>query len=108
LEVFSVFIEKAKVHLKCGVYEEEKRLGVQVEVSVKVKSESFVDYQELYNLILKASSFSYTYLEDFMRSLNTMIIEKFNPKETVIIVCKLSVPFQHSFEKVGVELVWKR
>ncbi len=108
MEEFSVFIEKAKVHLKCGVYKEERELGVQVEVSVRVKSDEFVDYQELYNLILKASSFTYTYLEDFMKSLNRLIIDKFNPKEIIIVACKLSVPFQHSFERVGVELRWKR
>jgi len=108
LEEFSVFIERAKLHLKCGVYEEERELGVQVEVSVKVNSESFVDYQELYNLILKASSSTYTYLEDFMKYLNMLIIDKFNPKEIIITACKLSVPFQHSFERVGVEMRWKR
>ncbi|MEO2065552.1 MAG: hypothetical protein ABGX17_03515 [Desulfurobacteriaceae bacterium] len=48
MKVRSVFIEKMKVHVRCGVYREERALGVQVEVSVKVTSDEFVDYQGLH------------------------------------------------------------
>ena len=104
----AVFIEGVRLYLKCGVYKEERDLGVQTQVSVRVVSEGFVDYQELYNLLLKAAEGVYTYLEDFQDSLLEEIINKWNPKEVIIKTIKLTVPFQHSFEGAGVELRWAR
>jgi dihydroneopterin aldolase len=103
----SVFIEGLKLHLKCGVYEEEKTLGVQTRVSVRVVSEGFVDYQELYNLIREVSRQVYTYIEDFQDALLERVIERWRPGKVFIRVEKLSVPFQHSFEGAGVELYWE-
>jgi len=75
----AVFIEGVRLHLKCGVYREERELGVQTQVSVRVVSERFVDYQELYDLLLKVSEGVYTYLEDFQDALLEEIINKWNP-----------------------------
>ncbi len=108
MRVRSVFIEKMKVHVKCGVYREERELGVQAEVSVKVTSDEFVDYQELHSLILRVSAQTFTYIEDFQDKLLDEIKNKWNPKKVIIKVAKVSIPFQHSFERAGVELIWKR
>ena len=104
----AVFIEGVRLYLKCGVYSEERELGVQTRVSVRVVSDGFVDYQELYNLLLEVSKGIYTYLEDFQDALLEEIINKWNPKEVIIKTIKLTVPFQHSFEGAGVELRWVR
>jgi len=103
----TVFIEGLKLYLKCGVYKEERELGVQTRVSVKVASEGFVDYQELYNLILSTSQRAYTYLEDFQEAILKEVVERWKPNRVFIRVEKLTVPFQHSFEGAGVELVWE-
>lgn len=103
----TVFVERVKLHLKCGVYEEERRLGVQTEVSVRVVSDSFVDYGELYSLITETSKKVYTYLEEFQDNLLARIIDRWRPKRVLIRVEKLSVPFQHSFGSAGVELYWE-
>ena len=101
----SVFLEGLKLHLKCGVYEEERTLGVQVKVSVKVSSEKFVDYRELHDTILKiAQDRIFVYLEDFAVLLLSVIRKKWDADSVIIRVTKVSVPFQHSFENVGIEL----
>ncbi len=97
-----------RLHLKCGVYEEERRLGVQVLLSLKVLSSEFVDYQELSELALKVASKNFKYLEDFQDALLKELLERWSPEEVVIETVKLSVPFQHSFDKVGVGLRWRR
>ncbi len=108
MKEFSVFIERLKLYLKCGVYEEEKSLGVQVELDVKVTSSEFVDYQQLYLTVLEISKNTFTYIEEFEEKLLEKIIDKWNPESVIIRVVKLSIPFQHSFERAGVELRWKR
>ncbi|WP_163328176.1 dihydroneopterin aldolase [Desulfurobacterium thermolithotrophum] len=105
----SVFIEGMKLHVKCGVFEEERKLGVQVLIDVKVESTEFVDYQELYELIFKtASERQFTYLEDLGEILLNKIHKRWNPESMEIKMTKLSVPFQHSFSRAGVNLIWKR
>ena len=108
MKLRSVFIERMKVHMRCGVYRQERELGVQAEVSVKVTSTEFVDYQELYELTLEVSSGTFTYIEDFQDALLEQIINKWKPLEVIIKTVKLSIPFQHSFERAGVELRWQR
>ena len=108
MKVRSVFIEGMKVHMRCGVYREERELGVQADVSVRVVSGEFVDYQELYNLIKRVASGTFTYIEEFQDALLEEIINKWNPDEVIIKTIKVSVPFQHSFERAGVELRWQR
>ncbi len=108
MKVRSVFIERMKVHMRCGVYKEERELGVQAEVSVKVISEDFVDYQELHSLILEASSKTFTYIEEFQDLLLEEILKRWKASEVIIKTVKVSLPFQHSFERAGVELRWER
>jgi|OM-RGC.v1.029348028 dihydroneopterin aldolase len=103
----SVFIEGMRLHLKCGTYPEERSLGVQVKLSVKLTGE-FVDYQELHNLILRLSRNTYTYLEEFQEALLKEVLNRWNIDSAIIETVKLSVPFQHNFERVGVELRWRR
>ncbi len=103
-----VFIEGLKLHLKCGVYPEERKLGVEVEMTVEVSSEEFVDYQKLYETVLKASEKTFTYIEEFQDDLLNNIIKRWNPDFVRIKSVKLSVPFQNSFKGAGVELIWKR
>ena len=104
----SVFLEGLKLHLKCGVYEEERTLGVQVEVSVKITSEKFVDYRELHDTILKiAQDRVFVYLEDFAMFLLGVFRKKWEADSVIIKVVKVSVPFQHSFKRVGIELTWE-
>ncbi len=103
-----VFIEDLKLHLRCGVYPEERKLGVEIKLSVEVCSREFVDYQELYRVISEVSNKTYTYLEDFQDELLRVIVEKWDPDFVRIETIKLSVPFQNSFKGVGVELLWER
>jgi len=105
----SVFLEGLKLHLRCGVYEEERSLGVQVEVSVKVTSEKFIDYRELHDIILKiAQDRVFVYLEDFAMLLLGVIRKKWEADSVIIEVTKVSVPFQHSFKRVGIKLEWQK
>jgi len=104
----AVFIEGAKLHVKCGVYREERELGAQLELSVKVFSEEFIDYQELYRVIEEVARGVYTYIEEFQDRLLEEIINKWKAETIIIKTVKLSVPFQHSFERAGVELTWQR
>ena len=94
--------------MKCGVYPEERKLGVEVEMTVEVSSEEFVDYQKLYETVLKASEKTFTYIEEFQDDLLNNIIKRWNPDFVRIKSVKLSVPFQNSFKGAGVELIWKR
>jgi dihydroneopterin aldolase len=104
----SVFLEGLKLHVRCGVYEEERTLGVQVEVSVKITSEKFVDYRELHDTILKvAKERVFVYLEDFAVFLLGIIRKKWEADSVIIEIAKVSVPFQHSFKRVGIELIWE-
>ena len=104
----TVFIRGLKLHVKCGVYPEERKLGVEIELDVEVSSKDFVDYQELYKSVLEVSEETYTYIEEFQESLLNNILEKWNPDSVKIKSVKLSVPFQNSFKGAGVELIWKR
>ena len=106
-KIREVFLENAKLHLKCGVYPEERKLGVNVLVSVRVKSKNSVDYEELYKLLCSLKDEEFKYLEDFQDKLLSLIIEKWKPGSVKIKTVKLSVPFQNSFEQVGVELSWE-
>lgn len=104
----TVFIEGLKLHLKCGVYPEERKLGVEVELTVEVAADTFVDYEELHSTILHLSSGTFTYLEEFQDLLLNRILERWNPESVRIKTVKLSMPFQNSFRGAGVELLWKR
>ena len=104
----TVFIEGLKLHLKCGVYPEERKLGVEVELTVEVTADTFVDYEELHSTILQLSSETFTYLEEFQDLLLNRILERWNPESVRIKTVKLSMPFQNSFKGAGVELLWKR
>ena len=76
----SVFIEGMKLYVKCGVFEEERKLGVQILMDVKVESKEFVDYQELHNLILTiVNKNQFTYLEELGESLLNKIKGKCIP-----------------------------
>ena len=102
------FIEGLKLHVKCGVYPEERKLGVEIELTVEVSSKEFVDYQELYRAFLDVSRKTFTYIEEFQDELLKTILKKWNPDFVRIKSVKLSVPFQNSFKGAGVELLWKR
>lgn len=104
----TVFIENIKAFIRCGVFEEERKLGGQYEISLYVESEEFVDYQELYSLTMELTENTYTYMEDFAKELLFRITEKWNPDSVIIRVNKLSVPFKHSFERAGIEIRWVR
>ncbi len=104
----TVFIEGLKLHVKCGVYPEERKLGVEIELDVEVSSEEFVDYQELYRTVLEVSEETYTYIEEFQDNLLNNILKKWNPDFVRIKSVKLSMPFQNSFKGAGVELIWER
>jgi len=104
----TVFIERMKTHIKCGVYEEERSLGGQFEVSVYVESGNFIDYQKLYELIEILSQKTYVYMEDFGKELLNKINLHWNPNSVIIRIVKLSVPFRHSFERAGIEIRWER
>lgn len=104
----TVFIEDLKLHLKCGVYPEERKLGVEIELTVEVSSQEFVDYQKLYETVLESSERTFTYIEEFQDELLNNIIKRWNPDFVRIKSVKLSVPFQNSFKGAGVELIWKR
>ncbi len=105
----SVFLNRVKLHVKCGVYREERELGVQLEVSVKVTSKEFVDYQELYNLLMEiAQSRAFTFIEEFGREFVDKVVKKWSPESVIMKIVKVSIPFQHSLEEAGVELVWRR
>jgi len=103
-----VFLKGVKLFAKCGVYREERELGVQLLVDLEVLSDGFVDYQELYLLLTRAGHEEFTYLEDLHDWLIEQITNKWNPKEVIIKTIKVSVPFQHSFEGAGVVTRWKR
>jgi len=108
LEV-SVFLNGIRLHVRCGVYDEERSLGVQLKVSVKVTAEEFVDYQELYAAVVEtASSREFRFLEEFAQELVNRIVKRWNARLVIIKIIKLNVPFQHSFEEAGVEVVWRR
>ncbi len=105
----SVFLDGVKLLVKCGVYREERELGVQLKVSVKVTSEKFVDYQELYELLLEtACSRAFKYMEEFGQEFIGRVVENWSPESVIMKIVKVSVPFQHSFNEAGVELVWRR
>ena len=105
----SVFIEGMKLYVKCGVFEEERRLGGQILMDVKVESKEFVDYQELHNLILTiVNKNQFTYLEELGESLLNKIKENWHPELVIIRIAKLSMPFQNSFSKAGVEIIWEK
>lgn len=104
----TVFIEGLKLYLKCGLYPEERKLGVEIELTVEVTSKEFVDYQELYRAVLDVSKKTFTYIEEFQDELLKTILEKWNSDFVRIKSVKLSVPFQNSFKGAGVELLWKR
>jgi dihydroneopterin aldolase len=107
-KVREVFLENVKLYLKCGVYPEERKIGVNVLVSVRVRSQNFVDYEELYKLVVSLRDKEFKYLEEFQDKLLSLIVEKWCPDSVRIRVLKLSVPFQNSFECAGVELSWER
>ena len=104
----TVFIEGLKLHLKCGVYPEERKLGVEVELTVEITAETFVDYEELHSTLIQVSSGTFTYIEEFQDVLLNTILEKWNPESVRIKTVKLSMPFQNSFKGAGVELLWER
>ncbi|GAB6076941.1 dihydroneopterin aldolase [Desulfurobacterium crinifex] len=105
----SVFIEGMKLYVKCGVFEEERKLGVQILMDVKVESKEFVDYQELHNLILTiVNKNQFTYLEELGESLLNKIKGKWHPELVIIRIAKLSMPFQNSFSKAGIEIIWEK
>ena len=104
----TVFIEGLKIHVKCGVYPEERKLGVEVQLSVEVTSEKFVDYQELYRIILSVAEGTFVYLEEFQSKMLEKILSRYDPTSVRIRVTKLSVPFQNSFKGAGVELIWEK
>ncbi|SNR90511.1 dihydroneopterin aldolase [Desulfurobacterium atlanticum] len=104
----TVFIRKCKLHIRCGVYEEERKLGVEVEVDIKVLSEKFVDYQELYNLLVRTSNEEFIYLEDFTETVINNINRKWNCEKIEITVSKRSLPFQNSMEAAGINVVWEK
>jgi len=104
-----VFLEDVKLLLKCGVYPEERKLGVEVLVSVEISSEEFVDYEKLYNEVFRvANTKEFIYLEDYQEELLDNILKNWNPNSVRIKISKLSLPFQNSLKRGGVELLWKR
>jgi len=82
-------------------------MGVQVKVDVRVTSEAFVDYQKLYAVLLDiAGKSTFTYIEDFAERVIEEVRRRWKPSAVEVVVSKLSVPFQHSFESAGVKLRW--
>ncbi|WP_457568199.1 dihydroneopterin aldolase [Desulfurobacterium sp.] len=103
-----VFLEKCKVHLRCGVYEEERKLGVEVEINLEVESGKFVDYEKLYRMIIELSEEEFVYLEDFADRLIEKICGQFEPDVINIKIAKRSLPFHNSMESAGVKIKWER
>ena len=104
----SVFVDGMRLWVRCGVYEEERRLGVQLELSVELISSDFIDYQQLHQVILEVAKGEFTYLEEFQDALLDKFRELWNLDSVIIETVKLSVPFQHNFRRVGVKLKWSR
>lgn len=104
----TVFIRKCKLHIRCGVYEEERKLGVEVDVDVKVLSEKFIDYQDLYNLLIEVSQKEFIYLEDFAETVINNINGKWSCEKIEITLSKRSLPFQNSMEAAGVNIIWEK
>ncbi|WP_456484861.1 dihydroneopterin aldolase [Desulfurobacterium sp.] len=103
-----VFLEGCKVHLKCGVYEEERKLGVEAEIDLEVESEKFVDYEKLYRIVLEYAQKEFIYLEDFADSLIKEICRQFEPDMVNIKIAKRSLPFHNSMKKAGIKVSWEK
>ncbi|WP_457569822.1 dihydroneopterin aldolase [Desulfurobacterium sp.] len=103
-----VFLEGCKVHLKCGVYEEERKLGVEVELDLEVESKNFVDYEKLYRIVLELSQKEFIYLEDFSDELIGNLCRQFDPDVINIKLAKRSLPFHNSMKSAGIKIVWEK
>ncbi|WP_456397440.1 dihydroneopterin aldolase [Desulfurobacterium sp.] len=103
-----VFLEGCKIHLKCGVYEEERKLGVEVELDLEVESRNFVDYEKLYKIVLKLSQEEFVYLEDFSDRLINELCGYFDPDVINIKLAKRSLPFYNSMRSAGIKIVWEK
>jgi dihydroneopterin aldolase len=103
----SVFIEDLKLFVKCGVFEEERKLGLEVLINIRVESKDFVDYQELFNTVVETAKKEFIYLEDFGKEILEKIRLKWKAEKITLRISKLSVPFQNSFKRAGIEMVWE-
>ncbi|MEO2069078.1 MAG: dihydroneopterin aldolase [Desulfurobacteriaceae bacterium] len=103
----SVFIEDLKLFVKCGVFEEERNLGLEVLIDVKVEAKDFIDYQELFGTIVDVAKGKFIYLEDFGKDIIEKIKSKWKAEKISIRISKLSVPFQNSFKRAGIEIIWE-
>jgi len=103
-----IFIEKCKLHLKCGVYEEERKLGVEVEIDIKVQADEFVDYEQLYGILTETTTEKFTYLEQFSERIVEKIRKMWNTEKIEVSISKRSLPFQNSMKAAGIITIWEK
>ncbi len=103
-----VFLRNVKLHVRCGVYAQERELGVEVLVNILVESLEFVDYQKLYYILNDVASEQFRYLEDFLEKVLEKIKKVWEIEFAILRAEKLSLPFQNSMESAGVEVEWRK
>ena len=102
-----VFLKGVKVHVNCGVYRDERSIGVDAKMDVEVESVGFVDYEELYRTVREASRGEFEYVENLLESVAAAVMKRWKVKVIKLRLSKLSLPFENFLEAAGVEMEWK-
>ncbi|GEM_PF-925662 len=108
LEV-EVFVKDLLLFSRCGVYEEERKLGGRFLVSMRVGCEDFVDYTYLVKLAREtAESKTYETIESLGKSILEEITSKCAVSWVIIEIEKLNLPLKECLKTAGVRLEWKK
>jgi dihydroneopterin aldolase len=108
LEV-EVFVRDLLLFSRCGVYEEERKLGGRFLVSIRVGCEDFVDYSYLVELAKEtAERRTYETMESLGKSILEEIISKCGVNWVIIEIEKLNVPLKDCLKTAGVRLEWRK
>jgi dihydroneopterin aldolase len=102
-----VFIDEMKLHVHCGVYKDERGIGVDAKLSVEVESDEFVDYEKLYQVIKKVSKGEFEYIETLLETIAKEIFKIWKVKVLKLRLYKMSLPFENTMKSAGVEIVWE-
>ncbi len=102
-----VFIEDMKLHINCGVYKDERSIGVDANLQAEAESKEFIDYEKLYSVIKEASKGEFEYVEDLLEKIAGEIFKKWDVNRLRLKLNKLSLPFENTAKSAGVEIVWE-
>lgn len=100
-----ISIENLRVHAQVGIYEEEKILGNELEISLSVRTDqkAFLDYSILHASILKAISTPAETLEEIAGRIHDHVIQKISSGKFVVSIAKLQPPLHPTPQRAVVE-----